>query len=300
MIVETKALSYAVDGRELVRDVSLQVPSGAAMVLLGANGAGKTSLLRLLLNILRPSRGGARLFGRDSRSLAPADFQRIGYAAESQIVPGRLSVSAYFDYLRPLYERWDVALEQQFRRHFGLPAQQRIDHLSHGAAMKLKLAAALAFRPALLILDEPLGGLDQDVRDQVLDILIDRAGDTTILMATQEITDIERFATHVGFMAEGRLLFQEETGALAARMRDVCVQMAGMRDMPGTLPESWLTPTHTGRTLGFIDSGFVSEAVLREQLAVHGIEIGGLNIRPLALRDIAVPLIRAQRGEAGQ
>ncbi|MBP7340590.1 ATP-binding cassette domain-containing protein [Niveispirillum sp.] len=300
MIVETTALSHMFAGREVVRDVGLQVPMGAAMVLLGANGAGKTSLLRLLLNILRPSKGGARLFGRDSRCLGPEDFQRIGYAAESQILPGRLSVSAYFDYLRPLYERWDGALEQHLRRHFGLPGGQRIDLLSHGASMTLRLATALAFRPTLLILDEPLGGLDQDVREQVLDILIDRAGDTTILMATQEITDIDRFATHVAFMADGRLLFQEETGTLAARMRDVRVQVGEMWDLPATLPESWLTATRTGRTLGFIDSGFVSEAVLRQQLADCGIEIGGLDIRPLALRDIAVPLIRAQRGETGQ
>ncbi|MFV3126598.1 ATP-binding cassette domain-containing protein [Niveispirillum sp. KHB5.9] len=298
MIVQTNSLSHRFGRHQVVRDVDLRLPEGAAMVLLGANGAGKTTLLRLLLNILRPSSGSAHLFGRDSRHLGPVDFQRIGYAGESQMLPARLTVLAFFDYLRPLYDGWDRGLEDQLRRRFDLVPEQRIDRLSHGARMKLKLTAALAFRPALLILDEPLGGLDPDVRDQVLDGLVDRAGDTTILMATHEIAEIERFATHIAFMDGGRLLFQEETGDLATRMRDVHVQLDAACEVPRDPPESWLAPTLSGRTFGFTDSRFVSEAALRDQLAAGGLKVAGLDIRPLSLREITATLMRVQRGEA--
>lgn len=295
MIVETRALSHAAGGRVLVRDVDLRLPEGTAMALIGVNGVGKTTLLRLLLNMLRPSSGTAQVMGRDSRNLGPKDFQRIGYASESQILPERLNVSAWFDYLRPLYGQWDRELERQLRRHFELPPEQRIDRLSHGERMKLKLASALAFRPSLLLLDEPLGGIDQDVRDQILDSLIDRAGDTTILMATHEIAEIERFATHIAFMAGGQLLSQEESGELAARMRTVRLRVGS--DRPPDLPENWLSPVFAHGILEFVDSGFVSEAALRERLSGLGLGVEGLDVRPLPLRDIAAVMMRAQRGE---
>jgi ABC-2 type transport system ATP-binding protein len=296
MIVETNGLSYMFGHRHAIQDVNLRVPDGAAMALVGANGAGKTTLLRLLVNILHPTSGSARLLGRDTQRLGLQELQQIGYASENQALPQRLTVAAYFDYLRPLYERWDRVLERRLSRDFELPLHQRIDRLSHGTCMKLKLTAVLAFRPALLLLDEPLGGLDPAVRDEVLGGLIDRAGDTTILVATHEMTEIEGFATHVAFMADGELHFQDELGNLAGRIRDVRVQLGAHCDLPRDLPKSWFRPTLSGRILGFTDCDFVSDAVLKRQLETIGFAISGLGVRPLSLREIAIVMMRSPRG----
>jgi ABC-2 type transport system ATP-binding protein len=155
MIIEAKDLTKRFGGHEAVRGVDLSVPEGAAMALIGANGAGKTTTLRLLLDILRPDGGAASVLGVDSRRLSPADFTTIGYVSENQKLPARLTVAQFFDYLRPLYPNWDRALENDLRERLDLPAGRRIGKLSHGMRVKTALASALAFRPRVLILDEP-------------------------------------------------------------------------------------------------------------------------------------------------
>ncbi|MDP2284333.1 MAG: ATP-binding cassette domain-containing protein, partial [Pseudohongiella sp.] len=102
MIIETSHLSKRYGKVDVVRDLSLCVPEGAAFALVGTNGAGKTSTMRMLLNIIRPDSGTATVLGRDSRSLQPSDFQQIGYVSESQVLPERLTIAQYFDFLRAL------------------------------------------------------------------------------------------------------------------------------------------------------------------------------------------------------
>jgi ABC-2 type transport system ATP-binding protein len=300
MIVETMRLSRRFGGRSAVDQVTLALPEGAAMMLAGANGAGKSTLLRLLVNILRPTSGAARLLGRDTRQLGVGDFQRIGYVADSLVLPGRLTVAQYFDYVRPLYECWDPGLERDLRRHFDLPPDKRIDRLSHGMRIKTMLASALAFRPALLILDEPLGGLDPAARDDVLGGLINRADDTSILMASHELTEIEHFATHVAFMEDGRLLFQEELDGLANRVREVTVQLGAAFEAPPQFPATWIAPALSGRSLGFVDRDFSSEPALKSRLEALGFTVSSVIVRPLSLRETVVALTRARSGAGGK
>src|SRR5690606_12775842 len=175
MIVETENLAKRYRGVEALRGLNLKVEEGSALALVGANGAGKTTALKLLVNILQPSAGRASVLGVDSRKLAHEHFQQIGYVSENQAFPARLAVADFFDYLRPLYERWDLELERRLRRELALPADRRIGALSHGARMKMALACALPFRPRLLILDEPLSGLDPLARDEVMEGILGQA-----------------------------------------------------------------------------------------------------------------------------
>ena len=299
VIIETQGLTRQFGSRAAVNGVTFSLPEGAAMALVGANGAGKTTMMRILLNILRPTSGSARVFGKASTELRAGDFERIGYASENLELPLRMSVASYFDYLRPLYPRWDVKLETRLRGDFGLPPERQIGKLSHGMRVKTMLASALAFRPPLLVLDEPLGGLDPAIRDDVLEGLIDRAADTTILMSTHELADIEGFATHVAFMQEGVLLFEDEIDTLVQRMREVHVTTPAPCDRPFDLPGSWLAPKRKDRALQFSDQDFVSEAELRERLAAAGLTVDKLEVRPLSLREIAVALMRSKGGEHG-
>src|SRR5215471_17647744 len=174
MIVRTSHVWKTFGRFDALRDLSLSVPEGATFALIGANGAGKTTTIKLLMNIVRPTRGVLEVMGVDSRTLSTRDLARIGYVSENQDMPGRMSVQTYIGYLRPFYPSWDRRLESELLTHFRLPLERKIKDLSHGMRMKLALACALPFRPQLLVLDEPLSGLDPLVRDEFMNGLLHR------------------------------------------------------------------------------------------------------------------------------
>src|SRR5262245_15374694 len=168
MIIETHNLTKTFGEIDAVNGISLGVPEGATMALIGANGAGKTTTLRMLMNLLEADAGEALVLGVDSRRLTAREYARIGYVSENQKLPPSLTIEQFFAYLRPLYATWDRTVEDDMRRRFELPPCRKLGQLSHGMRMKVCLAAALPHRPALLVLDEPLSGLDVLVRDEVM------------------------------------------------------------------------------------------------------------------------------------
>lgn len=207
-VIETHGLAKSYGHFGALRGVDLTVPAGSVFALVGASGAGKTTAIKLLLNMIAPTRGSAMVLGVDSRALGPRELARIGYVSESQSLPGRLRIGQFFDYLRPCYGRWDAALEARLRDQLRLPAARRINELSHGMRLKLALACALTFRPELLILDEPFSGLDALTRDEMIAEFLREPRETSILISSHELDEVERLATHVAFLDEGRLLFQ--------------------------------------------------------------------------------------------
>ena len=296
MIIETRNLTKKFRRHDAVDGVSLSVPEGATFALIGANGAGKTTTMRMLVNILTPDSGEAQVLGVDSRRLAPEDFHGIGYVTENQELPDRLTIGEYFGYLQSLYPGWDPALEKQLRRNFELPSDRPLGKLSHGMRMKAMLTGALSFHPKLLVLDEPLSGLDPLVRDEVMEGLLGQAGETTILLSSHELSEIEACTSHVAFMVRGRLLFQQSIEALGARFREVHVTFAGKADAT-RLPDTWLNAVTDGPLLRFVDSEFVDDEQLRHQLLGRYGAIQNMEATPLSLRDISKALMRATRGE---
>lgn len=294
MIVETHGLGKRYGAVSVLHDVSLRVPEGAAFALVGTNGAGKTSTLRLLLNILQPDAGSATVLGRDSRHLQPDDYQQIGYVSENQVLPERLSIAQYFDYLRALYPRWDKGLETFLRRNLDLPPDRALSKLSHGMRMKTVLVAGLAFRPRLLLLDEPLSGMDTLTRDEVVEGLLELADETTIVISSHELAEIEHFTSHIAFMNKGHLHFQESIDTLRERFRDVRVTLSARRELPDECPASWLFPQLNGHTLCFLESAFSSEAALVQQLQARFGAVQ-LSVEPLSLREISTAMIRHTR-----
>src|SRR5436305_10477684 len=117
-------------------------------------------------------------------------------------------------YYQNFYPRWDRSLEQQLVRQFDLPLNRKLKHLSRGMRMKAAFASSLAYRPELIVLDEPFSGLDPLVRDELIEGLIERAPETTIFLSSHDLAEIESFSTHVGFLEQGRLLFSEELAML--------------------------------------------------------------------------------------
>jgi ABC-type multidrug transport system ATPase subunit len=294
VIIETHNVAKRFGRFEAIENLSLGVPEGSVYALIGPNGAGKTTTIRVLMNILQPDQGEVSVLGTRSLQLAPRDFERIGYVSESQKLPGGLSLAHYFEYLRSLYPTWDRALEKQLCEQFELPPSRKIKHLSHGMRMKTLLVGALAYRPKLLVLDEPLSGLDTLVRDEVVNGLLQQAADTTIFISSHELSEIESFTTHVAFMQNGRLLLQESIETLQARFRQVDVTLSAAKELPKPLPEGWLLPTIEGHRLRFVASHYQDDVALCQELAKH---FGAVKVEcePMALRAIANSLMQHRK-----
>lgn len=296
MIIETRNLCKTYGRVQVLKDINLQVPEGSAFALVGTNGAGKTTTMRTLVNILQPGSGSAQVLGVDSRQLRATHFQQIGYVSENQILPERLSIAQYFEYLRGLYPGWDRGLETLLRKRMDLPASRGLSKLSHGMRMKTVLIAGIAFRPKLLILDEPLSGMDTLTRDEVVDGLLEQAHETSILISSHELAEIEYFTSHIAFMDDGRLSFQESIDSLRGRFREIQVTLSVAKTWPGNAPHSWLAPQIQGHSLQFIDTQFTDMETLQAQLTAH---FGAVQVQetPMSLREISKVLIREARDE---
>jgi ABC-2 type transport system ATP-binding protein len=220
-VIETHDLAKSYGRFGALQGLNLSMPEGSVFALVGASGAGKTTTLKILLNMIEPSRGSARILGVDTRAIRPPLLTRVGYVSESQALPLRLRVRQFFDYLRPCYPSWDFQLEQQLRTQLRLPPERRIGELSHGMRLKLALACALAYRPQLLVLDEPFSGLDALTRDEMIGEFLREPRQMSILISSHELDEVERLATHVAFLDEGRLLFQGTLEELRDHAREV-------------------------------------------------------------------------------
>lgn len=284
-------------GHNPVRGISFTVPESSVYALIGANGAGKTTTLKILMNILEPTSGSATILGTDSRRISRRELNRIGYVSENQQMPERLTVEEYFNYLRPFYMRWDRQLESSLRAQLHLPATRRIGELSHGMRMKMALACALPFRPDILILDEPFSGLDPLVHDELMDGVLGRAGETTLLMSTHELGEVESVATHVAFLEEGKLLFDEPMEQLHKRFRAVRIAFDHAAHVPQEPSPDWFELAANGNTLQFIDSRF-AEHLSHERLNARFHGIRSIEAEPVPLRTIFTTLARAVRNTA--
>jgi ABC-2 type transport system ATP-binding protein len=295
-VITTLNLSRIFGGRSVVRDVTMSIPAGNVFALIGPNGAGKTTTIKMLVNILEPSAGKATVLGVDSTRLRPAQFQKIGYVSENQELPEWMTVAELLAYCRPMYPSWDDAFCQALLRQLDLPPKQKIRHLSRGMKVKASLLSSLAYRPALLILDEPLAGLDALIRDELIQAMLEMAGQQgwTILMSSHEIDDVERLADWVGILNNGRLDLCESVASLQARFREVEVHMGAGDSWPSSLPDSWLVAEKSAQRLQFVESKFEPS---RTEISIRQLFPGMQHVlaRPMSLKSIFVALARTQR-----
>lgn len=291
--IETDKLTRRFGRTVALSDVTLAVPEGSICAVLGPNGAGKTTLLETLLNLLEPSAGSAQVLGCDSRRLGPAQFARIGYVSENQRVDERLRIGDLLDVVRDLYPTWDRALEAKLLRTFELPVDRRFKALSRGMRIRALFVAALAFRPKLLVLDEPFSGLDPVMRDDLVTTVIDLALEdgSTVLLSSHDIDEVERIASEVIFLDQGRVTLAEATEALRARHRKVVARLAtaGAAASPR---EEWLGFERAGETVSFVATSAAEEADWSHEFG------GGASVTtaPLTLKEIYLAHARARQG----
>ncbi len=298
-VIETHDLTRRFGATEAVHALNLTVPAGSICALLGPNGAGKTTTLKLLMNLLRPTAGRAEVLGVDTARLGEREVAQIGYVSENQQLPLWMTVRQLLDYCRPFYPTWDRALEQQLLAQFQLPADRRLQDLSRGMLMKAALLASLAYRPRLLVLDEPFSGLDPLVREEFVRGLLEVSaqGDWTVLVSSHDIEEVERLVDRIAFLDAGRLRLQESTDTLQGRFRRVEVTGGGGVDaaaFAGAL--DW---AQAGQLTRFVATGYAGDVTEREWRSRH--PGATFSVRPMSLREIFVALARSRStvGEGG-
>ena len=296
-ILRTIDLSKSFGKARALDGLNMAVPEGSVYALVGVNGAGKTTAIKILMNLLQPTRGAAEVFGRDSKRLRPADFTRIGYVSENQEAPDWMTVEYFMEYLRPFYPGWDDARASELLRQFDLPLDRKLRHLSHGMRMKAMLASSLAYRPALIVLDEPFTGLDPLVRDEVIEGLLAGAEGATVFISSHDLAEIESFASHIGYLDGGRLLFSEEMSSLNARFREVEVTLEDPAGAPSQWPAAWFNAEISAAVVRFVDTQFDRERTVAEIRRLFG-AVRGVSANPMALRSIFLTLAKAGRRAA--
>jgi len=293
-VIHTQDLTKKYRRLAALDHVNLEVQEGAIYALVGQNGAGKTTAIKILMNLICASQGSAEVLGTDSRNLRGKLYGQIGYVSENQEIPEWMKVGALLEYLREFYSTWDTALEQSLVKQFDLPLDRKIKALSRGMRMKLALTGALAFHPRIIVLDEPFGGLDPLVRDQLIESLLERATESTVFLSSHDLAEIESFASHVGYLESGRLLFSEEMSCLTTRFCEVEFTREVDHPLPSPLPEAWLQTKSFGAMVRFVDSRFNQQNTAAEVQRLFG-NVTKLQYRALSLR--AIFLAMAKKSE---
>lgn len=293
-MIEIRDLIKNYKNHGALKNLSLSVPEGSVFLVVGANGAGKTTMIKIIMNLLQASSGSVEILGVDSRRLSPTELAQIGYVSENQELPGKLSVAQYLAYLRPFYPTWDTLLEAETLRQFRLPCERKLNELSHGMRMKFALTCALSYRPRLLVLDEPFSGLDPLVRDEFMEELAANSDGKTILMSSHELGETETFGTDLAFIDDGRLLFQESMDLLTGRMQEIKVVLSGPACIPSPAPEHWIDLKQSGNVLTFVHTQFV-ERDLHAQLQAIVKGVQRVEVSPMPLRTIFTSLSRVTR-----
>jgi len=277
---------------EAVNGLNLDVQQGAIYALVGPNGAGKTTTIKILMNIFQATSGRAEVLGIDSTRIRGRVFERIGYMSENQEMPGWMRVDEFLSYLRPFYPTWDPALERELVKTLDLGLDRKLKHLSRGMRMKAALASSLAYHPELIVLDEPFGGLDPLVRDQLIEALLERATEATIFISSHDLAEIESFASHVGYIENGRLRFSEEMAALTERFREVELTFDAVPALPSAWPENWMHVNQSAAVVRFIESHFDGERTPAEVQRVFG-SVRDASYTAMTLRAIFLAMARA-------
>jgi len=247
-IVRLDHVSRRYGNKFAMNDVSIEVPRGGVLGLVGTNGAGKTTLIKHILGLLKPQTGKVEVFGLDPVKHAVTVLGRLGYLSEDRDLPPWITVAELLRYSRTFYPTWDADYAQALREQFQLSPSAVVRTLSKGELAKLGLLVALAHRPELLILDEPSSGLDPIVRRAILEAIVRSVGDEgrTVLFSSHLLDEIARVSDRVAMMAQGRLVLSGDLHTVVESHQRVVVRMPGdiVQKLPGALsigggPDEW-------------------------------------------------------------
>lgn len=262
-----------------LQNMNLTLPSGCILGVVGENGAGKSTTIRLILNLIQKDAGNIRVLGHEQ----DGDFEQvkedIGVVLDEAGFPGCVTAKQINQIMKNIYKNWDEQKYFETVSWLSLPLDVPFEKYSRGMKMKQSIAVALSHDPKLLILDEATSGLDPVVRDSVVDMLLDytREENHSILISSHIVSDLEKLCDYIAFIHEGKLLLCEEKDALLERYAVIHVTR---EQFEALLPEA---------VLGYRSSPYGVEAVVERTQIPQGFAVS-----PVTMEDLFVFMIKGK------
>ena len=296
-VIETRDLTKRYGRFEAVRSLNLRVGTGRITGFLGRNGAGKSSTIKMLLGICRPSSGTGILLGRniDNPVQCCESRRHVAYVAEDKQTYGYMTVAQMTAFTRSFYADWDLDVERRLLKQFELPHQRKVKALSKGMRTKLALLLALARRSRLLILDEPSEGLDPVSIEELLQALVAAAAEgTTVFFSSHQIGEVERVADHVCIIDHGRLVADTSLDQIRQEYRRITF---GFSTEPPRVD-------FTGETIGFVRIDGRQITVIAtgnaDAIIARGHRVGAASVEttPVSLRELFLATVKEESHDA--
>jgi ABC-2 type transport system ATP-binding protein len=279
-IVEIRNVSRRFGTKLALDEVNFEVRSGTVVGLVGENGAGKTTIIKHILGLLKAQSGSVRVFGLDPVSHPVPVLSRIGYLSEEPDLPGWMCVHELLRYIAPFYPAWDPAYAEQLVREFALNPAAKLKHLSKGQRARAGLVIALAYRPELLVLDEPSSGLDPIVRRDILNAIVKtiaREG-RTVLFSSHLLSEVERVSDRVAMVRGGRIVFSESLDRIKKFHTRITLRFDAPRAAAPAFPGA-LAWDGSGREWTAVCAGSLAEmSVAARNIGADIVEHSGLSL----------------------
>lgn len=293
-IVETVDLKKSYAAVEAVRGIDLRVPEHSICAFLGQNGAGKSTTLRMLMGMIRPTSGTGRIFGLDigSERDSVRIRERVGFVAEDKRLYEYMTVAQIVRFTRSFFPRWREDLEQSLLERFGLPPDRKIRKLSKGMRTKLALLLAFARGSDFLILDEPTEGLDPVSIEQVLQIIVSLVADgAAVFFSSHQIAEVEQIADHVVMIDCGQIVLDCPMDNVKSEYRHVQAVFPVPMDERDFQVAGIERVYSDGRIVSLIASRNV-DAIVEQVRAMQG---SNVEIAPLSLKEVFLETVKARQ-----
>ena len=203
-----------------LKDINLTLPSGCIMGLIGENGAGKSTVMKLILDMIKKDSGSIKIFDKENATSSRVTMEDIGVVFDDVCLPINFSAYELSAVMKNVYKNWDEEKYMAYIERFGVSKYKELKKLSRGNKMKISIAVALSHNPKLLILDEPTSGLDPVVRDEIIDIFMEFTKDEnhSILISSHIVSDLEKACDYIAFLHKGKLIMCDEKDTIKEKL----------------------------------------------------------------------------------
>lgn len=265
-----------------LRDVCLSLPKGCTMGLIGENGAGKSTIMKLILNMEKKDGGEIKIFGEDNATNQKEHKEIIGYVSDEVGLPSYLNAQELGRVMALSYKNWDMNMYNTLLKKFSLPKDKKYNDFSRGMKMKLSIATALSHNPKLLLLDEATSGLDPLARDEITDIWssFTRDENKAVLISSHIVSDIEKLSDYVAFISHGRVFLCDEKDALKEKYGLIHANSETL----ATVPKESL--------IYIKENPYGSEAIIKRDRLLSSIEV-----RPVGLEELFIFMLKGEENK---
>ncbi|MGI6719834.1 MAG: ABC transporter ATP-binding protein [Anaerovoracaceae bacterium] len=268
-----------------LKDISFSIPKGCIMGLIGENGAGKTTIVKLILNLIQRDAGQIQVFGLDNIEREAEVKKRVGVVLDEVGFSEELNAANVSTIMKNMHRSWSGAVFTDYLKKFNIQQKKKIKDYSKGMKTKLSIAVALSHNPDFLILDEPTSGLDPVIRSEILDLLLGFIQDEekSVIFSTHITSDLEKIADYITFIHDGELVFSRDKESV---QDDYGILKCTMEEF-GAIDRDDI--------IGYRKNRFGCEALIANRQEAD-IKYKGLAMDPASLEEIMLYYVKAEEG----